>query len=165
MSIFKKFLVENSIEINAPAERIWNFLYHIEEHYLDWHPQDHAYFRWTKGKPLEVGSRLEAEETIEGEIMEIKGTCIESIPNHKITLKPDWPLSFMCPRLEWMIEDSGGKVVFRAQTYFRFGRLYLAFKFNKVKQMLSKTEKHMIEEGQNMKAFVEREELGVGSKK
>ncbi len=155
--MFKKFVVENETEINTSPERIWDFLYHIEDNYSDWHPDEHIYFRWTKGKPLEVGSKLESEEKLDGETHEIKAECIESIPNQKITLKPDWPLSFMCTRIIWMTKKVDGKTVFHARTHFRFGRLFLAFKSAKAKHILHHSENHMVEEGRNMKKILENE--------
>lgn len=151
MGLFKQFIVKSSTEINSTPENIWNFLYKIEDNYKDWHPKEHKYFHWTKGNPLEVGSKFDSEEIVDGHKVKIKGICIESLKNRKIALKPSWPISFMCLKIEWIIETKENVTIFTAQTYYKFGKLFLMFKKDRAENMMDVAQKHMDEEGLNMK--------------
>jgi len=64
-------------------ERIWDFFYNIEKNYETWH-DDHDFLHWTKGDPLEVGSKIDSQETVGGHKNGIKATVIESVKNQKI---------------------------------------------------------------------------------
>ena len=55
MGIFKKYIIKSSIEINTSPEKLWDFFYNLETNYQKWHPLEHHFFRWIKGKPLEAG--------------------------------------------------------------------------------------------------------------
>ena len=132
MAIYKQFIVKSSTEIDAAPEEIWNFFKNIEQNYKMWHPKEHIYFKWVKGKPLELGSKIDSEEAVDGHKVRIKGTCIESEKNKIIAFKPNWPVSFICPRIEWIIESKGSNAVFTANTYYKFGKIYLKTKKDKV---------------------------------
>lgn len=156
MSIYTQFIVKSSIEIDTTPEEIWNFFKNIEENYKMWHPKEHIYFKWVKGKPLELGSKIDSEEAIDGHKVRIKGTCIESEKNKIIVFKPNWPVSFICPRIEWVIEKKGENSIFIANTYYKFGKMYLKTKKDKVDFILKVAQKHMDEEGENLKKILEQ---------
>jgi uncharacterized protein YndB with AHSA1/START domain len=155
MEIYKEFILKHSIEIKAPSEKIWDFFYNIEHNYKSWHPKDHILFKWTKGNPLEMGSTFYSEQKMGDEVEKLKGSCTEIIPNEKIVLKFDFPTSFMCPKIEWLIESNGKSSIFTALTYYKFGRLFLKFSKDKVDYILETSNKHMQEEGKNLKRIVE----------
>ena len=90
-----------------------------------------------------------------GEVAKLKGSCTEIILNRKIVLKFDFPTSFMCPKIEWLIEPKGKSSVFTALTYYKFGRLFLKFSKDKVDYILETSNKHMQEEGENIKNILE----------
>lgn len=156
MSIYTQFIVKSSTEIKTTPEEIWNFFKNIEENYKMWHPKDHVYFHWIKGTPLEVGSKFDSEEAVDGHKVRIKGTCIESEKNKIIVFKPNWPVSFICPRIEWIIEKKGENSVFIANTYYKFGKMYLKTKKEKVDFILKIAQNHMDEEGGNLKKILEQ---------
>lgn len=87
MGIFKQVVLKNSIEIKTSSEKIWAFLANIEKNYKSWHPKEHILFHWTKGKPLEIGSAIYSEEVMNGELLKIKATVVESVPNRKVGFK------------------------------------------------------------------------------
>ena len=155
MEIYKEFVLKHSIEIDAPTEKVWDFFYNIEKNYKIWHPEDHILFKWTKGNPLEVGSTIYSEQSMNGEIAKLKGACTEIVPNRKIVFKLDFPTSFMCPKIEWLIEPKGKKSIFTAVTYYKFGRLFLKFSKDKVDYILETTQKHMKEEAENIKLILD----------
>ena len=156
MGVYTQFIVKSSIEIDTTPEKIWDFFKNIEQNYTKRHPKDHVFFNWVKGKPLEVGSKFDSEETVDGNKVRIKGTCVESEENKIMAFKPAWPVSFMCPRIESIIESKGTKAVFTANTYYKFGKMYLKTKKDKVESILKVAQKHMDEEGENLKKLLEK---------
>jgi len=155
MGIFKHQIIESATEIKTTTEKIWEFFYKIEENYKRWHPECHQYWRWSKGNPLEIDSKIDSEETIGGHKSRIKATVIESVKNQKIALKPVWPLTIMCPKIEWIFEPSGENILFIARTHYKFGKIYRTFQKNAVKEIIYLTKKHMDEEGDNLKKILE----------
>jgi len=155
MGIYKYPVVESITEIKTTPEKIWEFFYKIEDNYKTWHPECHNYWRWIKGNPLEIGSKMDSEETIGGHKSQIKCTVIESVENQKIAMKTVFPLSFMCPKMEWIFEPSGENTLFIARTHYKFGRIFLALKKKTVAEILSLTQKHMDEEGNNLKKIAD----------
>jgi hypothetical protein len=77
------------------------------------------------------------------------------VENQKIVLKPVFPLSFMCPKMEWIFESSGDNTLFIARTHYKFGRIFLAFKKKTVDEIISLTKKHMDEEGDNLNRILD----------
>ena len=157
MVIFKKYIIKYSTEINTSPEKIWDFFYNLESNYQKWHPTDHQFFRWIRGKSLEVGSKFDSKEIVAGHKTKLKGVCIESVKNKKIVFKPIWPISFICPKIEWDFEQQGKKTIFTAQTHLKFGRIFLALKKDAVKELMEISKKHMDEEGMNLKNILEIE--------
>lgn len=68
----------------------------------------------------------------------------------------NWPVSFICPRIEWIIEKKGENSVFIANTYYKFGKMYLKTKKEKVDFILKIAQNHMDEEGGNLKKILEQ---------
>ena len=155
MGLFLEFVITSSTRIDSTPEKIWDFFYDMENNYTKWHT-DHNFWHWTRGKPLEVGSKIDSEETVGGHKGGIKSTVTESVENEKIVLRPAWPLSFMCPKLEWIIEKKGEDTYFIAQTHYVFGKIFLTLKKKTVDEILFLTQKHMDEEGENLKNILER---------
>ena len=92
---------------------------------------------------------------VDGHIVRIKGNCVETDTNRKIVFKPSWPVSFMYPKIEWIIEQRGGVVIFTTQTYYKFGKLFLLLKKGRAEYMMDIAKKHMDEEGVNLKRILE----------
>ena len=156
MGLFKQYTIKSSTKIKTTPEKIWDFFHNIEDNYKKWHPKDHNYFHWKKGRPLEVGSGFDSEETVDGQKVTIKGICIESDKYKKIAFKPSWPISIMCTKIEWIIEPEENTTVFTAQTYYKFGKLFLMFKKTHAEYMMNVTKKHMDEQGMNLKNILEK---------
>ncbi|MCC7573935.1 MAG: SRPBCC family protein [Candidatus Methanofastidiosum sp.] len=155
MEIYKEFVLKHSIEIEASPDKVWDFFYNVQENYRTWHPEDHILFKWTKGNPLEVGSTIYSEQKMGEEIAKLKGTCTEVIPKRKIVFKFDFPTSFMCPKIEWLIEPQEKNSIFTAVTHYKFGKLFLKFSKGKVDDIIEATQKHTKEERENLKKILE----------
>ncbi len=147
--------IKDSIEIKTKPEKIWEFFTNLEENYKTWHPQDHVLFKWTGGKPMEVGSTFYGEEVMRGELKKLKGTCVESIPNRKVVFKLPFPISLVTSKIEWIIEPKGSNSVFTAIIDLRFERFYRKLFKKRIETAIEVAEKHMGEEGENLKKILE----------
>ena len=123
MGIFEPLILKHSIEINTTPEKIWEFFVNLDKNYTTWHPEDHIVFRWTAGKPLEVGARFYSEQYAMGEIHTFKGYVSRIIPNREIEMRFAFPISIVTPRIEWLLEPEGSNTIFTAITYYRLGKL------------------------------------------
>ena len=67
-------ILEDSIEINATPEKVFDCLTHVfrgKEDYQAWHP-DHVDLCWIRGEPFEEGSIAYCEEYLHGEMQKFK---------------------------------------------------------------------------------------------
>lgn len=156
MELFKKYIIESSIEIKTSPDKIWDFFYNLEKNYKEWYPEEHHFFRWTKGKPLEIDSKFDSLEIVSGHKTRLKGKCIEAIKNKNIAFKPAFPASIMCTKLEWIFESNGETTVFLAKTYYKFGKIFLSLKKGAAKEIMKITKRHMDTEGVNLKNILEK---------
>ena len=145
----------STTEIATRPEKVWDFFLNLEDNYKRWHPEEHEYWRWKKGNPLEIGAKIDSLEIVDGHKSRIRAVVVDSIENEKIGLKPNWPISIMCPKLEWIIEDKGDKVDFIAKTYYKFGKIFRTLNKNAASEIMDLTQKHMDEEGENLKRILE----------
>ena len=155
MKLFKPWILEDTTEINATPEKIWEFFTNLEINYKAWHPQDHVLFRWAKGKPMESGSKWYAEEVVNGKVFKLKGTIGEVIPNRKIVFKYALPISLATPGFEWLIEPKGSSSIFTAIGYLRAGDLFYKLSKKEMDWKIEAHNKHVKEEGINLKKILE----------
>jgi len=149
--------ITDSIKIKATPEQIFNFLNGLkdEESYKTWHP-DHVVLRWTKGEPFQEGSVVYFKEYLHGKLHKGKFICTRVIPNRLIEYKPSFPLSVFFPKNQFIIEpvDEGG-CIFTATSILRMGPLGKRLSRRQVEGVKS----HMKEEGENLKAILEKGEI------
>ena len=155
MSLFKQWELKDSIDIKTTPEKIWEFFINLEKNYKSWHPEDHILFKWTKGKPMELGSQWYAEEVLGGKIFKIKGFICEVVPNRKSVSKYSFPLSLVAPKVETLIEPKGSSSVFTAISYLRAGNLFYKLSKKVMERRVGIHKKHVREEGENLKAILE----------
>lgn len=154
---FNQMKLKNSIEINTTPEKIREFFTNLESNYKAWHPEDHVVFKWTKGKPMESGSGWYGEEIVKGKVFKLKGTIGEVIPNRKIVFKYSFPISLVAPKFEWLIESKGSTTFFTAISYLRAGEIFLKYFKKEMETKLEMHDKHVKEEGENLKKILESE--------
>ena len=155
-TIQKHMTLVHEVNVNTSADKIWDFLIHIEKNYSVWHPGDHILFQWTKGAPLEAGASFYAEQFMMGEKVKYKGRITECVPGEKITMKFSFPLSIITEKIEMIIEDHGTSSTFKHVTYMRFKFLSRTiFKKRNIK-MLHDMDIHVRTEGENMKNILEK---------
>ena len=150
MAFLKRIVLKDTVEINTTPEKIWDFWANMDKNYKAWHPEDHILFRWTKGRPMEEGSTIYAEEVVGGQLLKGKVTCVGVVPNRKFALKLPFPRSFFC-KYEYLIEPRGENTAFTAYTYLK----YPGFAQKRIDSVIEVGEKHVREEGENLKRILE----------
>ncbi len=145
--------LKDSIEIKTTPEKLWEFFTNLDKNYKTWHPEDHVLFRWTKGRPLEEGSTLYAEEVLNGKLYKFKMTCAEVVPNRKFAFKFHFPKSLFV-KYEYRIEPKGVNSVFTAYAHLRIP----VFARNIIQPYIEVGKKHVKEEGENLKKILENQD-------
>ena len=165
--------LKDSIEVEAPAERVFEWLcQHMrdKESYQAWHPDSHlAVFikppfwrvdiRWIKGRPLQEGSIVYAEEYLHGVLHKLKFRITKIVPNRKIEYRSLFPLSLLSPGNTFLIEPRGdNSCIFTAMGSLRIPRRLFEKMHKNHKKKIEATEQHMKEEGQNLKKALENQD-------
>lgn len=143
----------DSIKINATSEKIFSALLKIfsnEENYRMWH-RDHVTCRWLKGIPFEKGSVLYAEEYLHGKLYKLKFISTNLVRNNKFEYRLLFPASLICPKGSFIIEQEKENCIFTANLYYRLNKFFDRY----FKDSIDAIEKHMKEEGENLKKIVE----------
>lgn len=159
MKLFKDLILKHSIEINTSPEKIWGFFASLEINYTAWHPKDHISFKWTKGNPLEKGSRCYAEQYVMGKATKYNTICAEIVLNKKIVFKFSFPISLITSKIEWIIESKGSNTVFTAITCMRMGNLFKMIFKKEMDKLIESHDKHVGEEAENLKSILENKNL------
>jgi hypothetical protein len=150
--------MSDSIEVGASAEEVFEWLARCmsdAESYRAWHPE-HVDIRWIKGEPLREGSVLYAEEYLHGGLNKLKFRITRVVPNRLIEYRALFPLSLLAPANKFMIEPTGeDSCVFTASGSLRFPRWLFKKTHKKHKHKIEATERHMKEEGENLKRALE----------
>ncbi|MFC1911508.1 SRPBCC family protein [Chloroflexota bacterium] len=152
MALFKRIVLKDTVEINTTPDRIWKFWVNMDKNYKSWHPQDHILFRWTRGNPMEEGSKIYAEETVGGKLLKLKVTCMDVVPKRKFALVLPFPTSLFA-KYEYLIEPRGAKTAFTAFTYLKYPGLAR----RRIELAVEVGKKHVREEGENLKKILEEE--------
>ena len=152
MAPFERIVLKDTVEIETTPEKIWEFWANMDKNYKAWHPQDHILFSWIKGKPMEEGSKIYAEETVGGKLLKLKVTCVDVVPNRKFALTLPFPRSLFC-KYEYLIEPRGAKTAFTAFTYLK----YPGIARKRIELVVEVGKKHVREEGENLKKILEGE--------
>ena len=147
-------ILEDSIEIKATPEKVYDFFLHMEENYKPWHPDNHLDFRLIKGRALEEGAVAYFEEHLHGKQHKIKVRYTKILSNRAIEFRvtnPIWRIFY--PKSRMTIEPKEDGCIFTATNHFRLGPISSRLKH--VKMRLDTVRKHMKEEGENLKKLLE----------
>ncbi|MBW2513372.1 MAG: SRPBCC family protein [Deltaproteobacteria bacterium] len=158
MPIFEDRVLTDTIEINTTPEKVFQFLTGIvdSEGYRAWHKKDHVAFRFIKGTPWTVGSVVVAEEYIHGKLHKLKFVVTKVVTNEKIEYAPtSWLLRKYFPHNEFTIEPQGEGCRFIASGTYRIGWIGKTLFKKKLEEGLSRIQRHMKEEGENLKRILE----------
>ncbi len=75
--------VRDEVEIRASPEQVFDWLAHLSQNYLAWHP-DHRSCRYLRGEPLQVGSVVEIEELLHGKPHRMRFRVTAVDPNARL---------------------------------------------------------------------------------
>ncbi|MFX1336712.1 MAG: SRPBCC family protein [Promethearchaeota archaeon] len=145
----------DTIEIKTTPKKVFNGLIKVfssQEDYKLWH-KDHIKCSWI-GQPFELGSILYCEEYLHGELHKMKFSATKKEPNRIIEYKLLFPVSIVCPKGSFIIEEKDGSSIFTATLSFRFGWFFQKFAKRRVEAITM----HMKEEGENLKRILENEQ-------
>ena len=140
--------------INVPSKDIFSFLVHIDSLYKIWHPKDHVFCKVLSGSLAKVGSRFHFLEMIGGFPLYLTAKITEIRENEYLGYVPAFPFSLLRTGKAYFqiekISDNESRLI----AYVEYGNSF----FDKVANFFVKTasaEKHIREEGENMKKYLE----------
>lgn len=144
-------ILSQTTMIAAPAAHIFSFFSNMEENYTRWHP-DHITFRWLQDGRLGVGNRFYFEERIHDQHHKRTMRYTKVVPNRLFEFVPENPLiRFFLRRVSFIIQPLGEQCRFTQEVQVRIGPI--GKRLNR--QGFAAVEKHMREEGENLKTIVE----------
>ena len=158
MGFFVNITLQDSIEIHAAPEKIFEFITGLvdDESYRAWHPEDHMALRWIKGAPWHENSIVYAEEVIHGKLHKLKFRIQKVVPNREIQYTHKSPLiRFYFPQNSFQIEPNEDDSIFTATGRLRVGWPVKMFARRKLEAGCASIKRHMHEEGENLKRILE----------
>jgi len=151
-------ILSDSIEVEATPEEVFEWLVQRmrdKESYQAWHPE-HVDIRWIKGRPVEEGSIVCADEYLHGVLHKLKFRIVKIVPNRRIEYRSLFPLSLLSPGNTFDIEPKGnGGCIFTARGSLRLPRWLFERLHKRHKGKIEATKRHMKEEGENLKRALE----------
>lgn len=152
MKFFEHITLTNTVQIAVNAGTVWRFFEHLDQNYKAWHPQDHISCTWTKGRPHEIGSIVEAVELIAGKARKVRMKCTAVDKHKRIEYETLLPLGLFHPSSTYLIKETGPRSVeFTALDRFRVPMWLRPI----VGPLIAATDRHIKEEGQNLKRLLE----------
>jgi len=141
----------DTVDIAAPSETVYAWLTHLDEHYVEWHP-DHVSCRWLKGGADRVGSVLECVELLHGSRHVLRMRIRRAEPPRLIEYTCLAPASLVMSGGAFAIEAQGDGSRFTATLDFRGGSLLEMLARRRVEALRA----HMREEGENLQRILGR---------
>lgn len=87
----------DSIQINVPVAKVFEWFEHFTENYTKWHP-DHVKSLYLKGKSFEINAQIYSEEYLHGELHKIVFILTNIVVNQEIKYRTPFPFSLLMPR-------------------------------------------------------------------
>ena len=147
--------LRDPVAIEASPLEVWAWLESLPEHYRQWHP-DHLSARWVKGRGFRPGAVLAAEEVLHGRRHRLRLTCVGVEPGRRIRYR-------MLPGLggEFVVAAADGGSTFTAVVAIGtslplVGPVVDAVLHRTLGGRIAAVARHQAEEGQNLKALLER---------
>lgn len=148
--------IANSVEIDAGIEDVEKWLLDMGKHYIEMHPQDHV--RWENlSGTFEIGSILMAEEYLQGKLYKTKMRITGIERNSRIVTEYksiSLPYLILGTSGSEILEPSGnGGTRYSYSVSFKLG--WIMKLFDSITGAVAALQKHMQEEGVNMKRIIE----------
>ena len=146
--------LRDSILIDVEPGRVWAWLDELPLHYREWHP-DHVACRYERGDAMRVGTVLYTEERLHGRLHRLRMRATEVVPGRAIRYRGG---GF---RGAFLVDSEDGGSRFTAELAFGtrapiVGDVLDAALRRAMAGRLRAFEVHMREEGENLKALLER---------
>lgn len=146
--------LRDEIEIRASPDRVFDWLEHLPENYLLWHP-DHRSCRYLHGERLQVGSVVEIEELLHGRLHRMRFRVTEVQSNVRLRYRIARGLDG-----GFAVEPHDGGVLFVADLRLGtrtpvLGRLIDIVSGRLFRGRIEALRRHMAEEGRNLKGLLE----------
>ena len=149
-------VLRDTVGIRATPERVFDWLAHLEDNYTSWHP-DHVSCRHAAGPRFAPGAVYRIEQYLHGKLHRLTLRVTRVIPNREITYRiaPGFYGTFrMVPQasgVQFVAELSMGC---RAPV---LGPVLDRLLRHVLRRRLSAQETHMREEGENLRALLEKD--------
>lgn len=155
-------VLRDEIEIHTTPEEAFDFLIHLDRHYVAWHP-DHLSAEWVSGPAGEEGSTLAVNEVLHGEPHRLKLRVTLNRPYRELRYRAGPGVSGA-----FRIRSRAGGISFTAELAFGWdlpliGRLLDAIANRFLLDRIEALRGHMQEEGANLKALLESKRKGAAS--
>ena len=147
--------LEDRIQIQTTPGQVFAWLERFPQEYCAWHP-DHVGCRLIRGPLLEVGSEIECQEYLHGDLHTMKLRTTKVVPGKRIEYD-----AVGLGGGAFEVQPAGDAVTFVAELYvgsdaFIIGRL-LDWVFLRLFQgRIDALKQHMVEEGINLKEILEK---------
>lgn len=140
----------DSVDIDAPPERVWDWLCRMADQYTDWHP-DHVGAEWILGTPNEPGSRMRAVEILGGhrESLTLQMTGID--PPRRMEYRILGLHGLVLPGGRFLIEAGSQGTTFTAEIDVRLATLVSLL----LPKRMETIRTHMRQEGESLKRLLE----------
>jgi hypothetical protein len=147
--------LEDSVLIRVAPERVWSWLNDLPRHYRDWHP-DHVSCRYEHGEDLKTGSVLVLEEYLHGRLHRLRLRATQVTPGSAIRYRGRGV------RGAFLVSPAGTGSRFTATLSFGTRIPLVRGVSDAVVRLLmgrrlAALQEHMREEGQDLKALLERQ--------
>lgn len=149
-------ILRDTVEINAPVKEVYSFFLHFQENYLAWHP-DHTFCRYLTDGPLRIGSVIYVEEVLHGRPHRLKMRLTGLELNSRI----DYQL-FPGAWGSFIFDQKDARTsLFTAELRFGLALPILGKLLDPILRLLLSSqlqgiERHMNEEGKNLKKGMEQ---------
>lgn len=145
----------DSIKIHTTPRQLFAWLEQMPQEYQAWH-QDHVACQVICGSMLEVGSEIECQEFLHGKLHTMKFRMTKVIPDKRIEF-----VVIGLGRGAFDVQITGAAVRFTAELDIGpeipiIGRFFDLIFSSFFQQRIDAMRKHMEEEGQNLKAILEK---------
>jgi uncharacterized protein YndB with AHSA1/START domain len=145
--------LRDTVVIETPPEKVWAWLCALPDHYREWHPA-HIRCWYKRGSTLETGAVLAVQEELHGRAHSLSLRATEVVPN-RLLQYASWGV-----RGGFLLEAANGGTRFTATLSFGVAAPLIGQVADWVLSRVFATrlaaiEKHMHEEGRNLKGLLE----------
>lgn len=148
--------------VNVPAKDVFNFLVNIDSLYKIWHPKDHVFCKVLSGSLAKKGGRFHFLEIIGGFPLYLTARITDVRENEYLEYVPAFPFSLLKTGKAYFRVERISENQSKLTAYVEYGGKLM----DGIANFLVKTssaKKHIKEEGENLKRYLEQKEFAATS--